>query len=292
MPSQETQAAQTQPSPRRGTPAPPHLTTTAARTGCRPAASSPHGPGRAGPSRAGPSRPVPTGSYHTLKPRRKQHHRTEPPRPQSPPVSAPAYWGPSSGPTLLPRPSLHRARPKEGGSPPAGSGAEPGGAAAPGPARPPRDPRAPGSGTSSSSSCSCSTRPSSAGPRSASAAPQRRQQLTGSSLRRAPRVKPAPRASRDARELPGTAEGQGGLYRNAPLARTVRGSDLKGIGAGSEAGLGCFQKPNADPRPWSAGEAALRTTTPNMQRAPAGRASPSAPYGVSVARPRVAWWEL
>lgn len=79
MPSQETQAAQTQPSPRRGTPAPPHLTTTAARTGCRPAASSPHGPGRAGPSRAGPSRPDRVLPHPEAQEKAAPSNRTAPP---------------------------------------------------------------------------------------------------------------------------------------------------------------------------------------------------------------------
>lgn len=41
------------------------------------------------PTRAGPGRPVPTGSYHTLRPRKSS--TIEPNRPQSPPVSSPAY---------------------------------------------------------------------------------------------------------------------------------------------------------------------------------------------------------
>lgn len=239
MPSQESKAAQTEPSLRRGAPTPPKLKMTAVRTRCRQEQVPHPNPTRAVPGREpgsalrpwqGPTTPWDPGGDSTAKP------SPQPARTLSHLLRAEPRHGPPPGPTLLPRPSLDRARPKEGESPPGGSGAEPGGAAAPGAAQPPRDPRAPGSSTSF-----CSSRPSATAPRLASAAPQRRRRLTGSSLRRAPRIKPAPKALRDANELTGTTERHGGLYRtavrahtNAPLVRTVRGSELKAIHTGNE----------------------------------------------------------
>lgn len=180
--------------------------------------SAPHIPGRWG---AWQRTPTLTGPYHTLRPGKRHHYQTPPPPSPGPPVPMEGRRPP--GPTLLPRPSLHRARPKEGRSPPGGGlllrrrQAQLGRR---------RDPRAPGSGTSF-----CSHRPSATAPRSASAASQRRRQLTGGGLRRAPRVTPAPKALRDAQELTGTAGGHGGLYStavgsgtNAPLVRAVRGT--------------------------------------------------------------------
>lgn len=247
--------------------------------------------GRTG-ERARPRTPALTGPYRALRPRRRQHCRpttSEPTRTLSHLLRTEPRRGPPLGPTLLPRPSLDRARPKEGGSPPRRQRPQ---AQLGGRRTPPHLQRGllllqPRLGRA---------------PRSASAAPQRRRQLTGGSLRRAPRIKPAPKALRDAQELTGTAEGHGGLYEaavcsdaNAPLLRTVRGSDLKAIRVGNEReatrGRGAFR--GLTPYP----SCGARVTLLWEQRRPTcnahpGQASPLAPYGGSVALERIAWWEL
>lgn len=129
---------------------------------------------------------------------------------------------PAPGPTLLPQPSLHRASSNEGAFPPGGSSAGRGSAPCP-PVRgscPPLLPYA--------------RRPR---PRAPSAAAQRRRQLAGGCRRQTPRVKSAPKALRYAQKSTGSVEGHEDLCSktlNAPLVRTVRAGNAKGINTGNE----------------------------------------------------------
>lgn len=191
-------------------------------------------PGRSGEG-AWQRTPTVTEPHRTPRLSERQHYRALHPRP---PATPSRLWSrPPRSPALLPRPLLGRARPKAGASPPGGSGRR--GTPAHLAARPP----------SAAPAAPAPQHPTPRRFRRATKAP------AADRLRRPPAIKPVPKAERVATYGNGgmtqrPVRNRGALRPNAPLDRTVTGSDMKGMRTENEreATRGRAQRPDTEPR--------------------------------------------